>query len=395
MARRRRSAGRGAWIVHRAPGSRGSSRRTPVAVIPLPAEIAPGEGAFRSRPRTVVRVPRDDTEAQNAAQYLVELARTLTRTEARGSARRMARVTGDLLRTAAGHGAEGVCVSRSLPAACGSARPPAPVSFMVPSRCAQLLPRRQGRRAGAGQTIRDAPAYAWRGLMLDSARHFQSPAVREVDDRLDGAAQAQRPALASHGRPGLAHRNPQVSAAHRGRRVARTGHGRRGRKAPRYGGYYTQAEMRDIVKLRGVATHPDRSRRSRCRAMRRRPSPPIRRSARSTAGPAPPVSAKWGVHTYLFNLEPSTFTFLEDVLDGSDGAVSRVRTSMSAATKPSRISGRHSPACRRARARSASRTRRRCRRGSRRKSADFSCATAGVWWVGTKSCGPACRPMRS
>jgi hexosaminidase len=34
----------------------------------------------------------------------------------------------------------------------------------------------------------------------------------------------------------------------------------------------------------------------------------------STDGPPPPVSARWGVHTYLYNVEPQTFAFIENVL---------------------------------------------------------------------------------
>jgi hexosaminidase len=34
----------------------------------------------------------------------------------------------------------------------------------------------------------------------------------------------------------------------------------------------------------------------------------------AAASPAPVVSARWGVHTHLFNLEPRTFSFLENVL---------------------------------------------------------------------------------
>ncbi len=40
----------------------------------------------------------------------------------------------------------------------------------------QLLPAGAGGGDIHAQTIVDAPRYAWRGLMLDSARHFQSPA---------------------------------------------------------------------------------------------------------------------------------------------------------------------------------------------------------------------------
>src|SRR4029077_16061994 len=40
----------------------------------------------------------------------------------------------------------------------------------------QLLPPGADTGRIPVQSIRDAPQYRWRGLMLDSARHFQSPA---------------------------------------------------------------------------------------------------------------------------------------------------------------------------------------------------------------------------
>ena len=46
-------------------------------------------------------------------------------------------------------------------------------------------------------TIHDAPRFRWRGLMLDSARHYQSPEFIRKLHRYDGVAQAQCPALAS------------------------------------------------------------------------------------------------------------------------------------------------------------------------------------------------------
>ena len=36
--------------------------------------------------------------------------------------------------------------------------------------------------------------------------------------------------------------------------------------------------------------------------------------ALGTDAAAPPVSSEWGVHTYLYNVDEHTFTFMEDVL---------------------------------------------------------------------------------
>src|SRR5690242_10509683 len=50
---------------------------SPSPLIPLPAEIAPGQGTFTVARGTVVRVPAGDSEAAGAARYLVEkVART-------------------------------------------------------------------------------------------------------------------------------------------------------------------------------------------------------------------------------------------------------------------------------------------------------------------------------
>ena len=83
--------------------------------------------------------------------------------------------------------------------------------------------------------------------------------------------------------------------------------------APRYGGYYTQPDVRDIVAYAARAARDDRAgdRHAGPRAARR--SPRIRRLG-STDGPPPPVSASWGVTPYLFNPDDATFAFLEDVL---------------------------------------------------------------------------------
>ena len=86
------------------------------------------------------------------------------------------------------------------------------------------------RRAdpGAGDprcaALRMARTDARLGASLPVAR------VHQEVHRLDGAAQAQHAALASHRRPGLAPRDQEVSEAHVGRRLARAG--RPGARAP-------------------------------------------------------------------------------------------------------------------------------------------------------------------
>src|SRR5258706_5814609 len=99
------------------------------------------------------------------------------------------------------------------------------------------------------QVIRDAPAYPWRGLMLDSARHYQSVAfIRSMidtmalhklnvlhwhltDDQGWRLEILKYPRLTSVG----AWRNPAMSVA-----------GQSPSNTP-YGGFYTQAEVRTLV----------------------------------------------------------------------------------------------------------------------------------------------------
>ena len=62
-------------------------------------------------------------------------------------------------------------------------------------------------------SIEDKPRFAWRGLMLDVARHFASAdEVKRFIDLL-GLAQDECLSLASDRRPRLAHRDQEISQA--------------------------------------------------------------------------------------------------------------------------------------------------------------------------------------
>ncbi len=166
--------------------------------------------------------------------------------------------------------------------------------------------------------IEDAPRFPWRGLMLDSARHYQPPAfIRELidwmalhklnvlhwhltDDQGWRLEIRKYPRLTEVG----AWRIPAGAAWPRGPDPA-TG------KTSMYGGFYSQAEVRELVAYaasRYVTIVPEIEMPGHAQAAIA--SYPML----GTGGTAPPVSPDWGVHDYLFNADDATLAFLEDVL---------------------------------------------------------------------------------
>lgn len=165
--------------------------------------------------------------------------------------------------------------------------------------------------------INDAPRFPWRGMMLDVARHYMPPAyIRQfidwmalhklnvlhwhlTDDQGWRLQIRQYPRLTEAG----AWRVPAGAAE---RDIdADTG------KPRLYGGYYTREQIRDIVQYaddRFITIVPEIDM-------------PGHAQAAIAAYPELGVmdnpvgiSSDWGIHTYLYNVEESTFTFLENVL---------------------------------------------------------------------------------
>lgn len=169
-------------------------------------------------------------------------------------------------------------------------------------------------------TISDAPRFAWRGLMLDSARHFQSVAF--IEKLLDAMAlnklntfhwhltddQAWRiqikkyPKLTSVG----AWRVPAGQAPLKDIDPA-TG------KPRLYGGFYTQADVKRVVahaaKL-GITVIPEIE-------MPGHAAAALVAYPQYSAMAEPPkaVPADWGIYHDAYKLDAKTTRFLEDVLD--------------------------------------------------------------------------------
>ncbi len=157
--------------------------------------------------------------------------------------------------------------------------------------------------------IEDYPRFAWRGLMLDSARHFQSPEfVRKfIDDMAIHKLnvlhwhltddQGWRIEIKKY--PKLTELGAWRTEAH----VVGT--------PVRYGGFYTQDQIRDVVKYaaaRYITIVPEIEMPGHAQAAIAA-YPEL-----GVTGKRPPVSPDWGVHTYLYNVDDATFAFLQNVL---------------------------------------------------------------------------------
>ncbi|GAA0463551.1 beta-N-acetylhexosaminidase [Paractinoplanes deccanensis] len=152
------------------------------SVIPAPSEVRPGGTAFRLTDRTVIEAPRG---SRNVAERLAEALRPATGYRLpiveRSSSRKISLRTGhrdgyrltvgrDEIAISAGDNAglfAGVQTLRQL-------LPPA-IDAATPQRARWLV---------AGGEIVDRPRFAYRGAMLDLARHFHTPAEvkRYIDE---------------------------------------------------------------------------------------------------------------------------------------------------------------------------------------------------------------------
>ncbi|MGN6452092.1 MAG: beta-N-acetylhexosaminidase [Steroidobacteraceae bacterium] len=300
-----------------------------VSVIPRPASVRSHPGHFLVRTDTEVYATAD-AQSQRIASYFTELLRTshgialrvrkLPHAEGADSRVPAHAVLFRLDPQAPGTSPESYQVDVSPEAVTVSAREPQGLFYGAVTLW-QLCsaPAAHAEIALDAALIVDTPRFRWRGLMLDSARHFQSPqfVMRYIDwmalhklnvlgwhltDDQGWRLEIRKyPRLTSVG----AWRVEAGEAARRDIDPA-TGHPRL------YGGFYTQEEVRRIVahaRERYVTIVPEIDM-------------PGHASAAIVAYPSlgvtehPPrtVPADWGVFTNLYNAEESTFSFLEDVL---------------------------------------------------------------------------------
>ena len=292
---------------------------SPVAVaqelIPAPAAMQRGDGHFTVTAET--RIVAGDAQSRTAADLFADLAaRThgstpaiIERTRTRNNTIQF-RIDAD----AKGTSPESYTVDAGEKQVVVSARDPRGLFYGAVTLWQLLSLDNPAALRLPAVHIDDTPRFAWRGLMLDSARHFQS--VEEIKQLLDAMALHKLNTFHWHLTDDQGWRieikqYPRLTEIG-GCRIPAGDAGVDAQGKPKqYCGYYTQEQIRDVVAhaaMRQITVVPEID-------------VPGHAQAAVAAYPQLGVTGKqvhvlneWGVNTTLFNVEESTFQFLENVL---------------------------------------------------------------------------------
>lgn len=297
----------------------GSAAAATVNVIPLPAQIESRSGSLVIRTGTRVAIPADPRAAR-VARYFVDL---------------MQKTRGIELQTVSGASA-GIVFRLGPPASKSNPKGSSPEGYTLevsPDRATLTASDPRGllyaavtlwQLSTSGDSVPalrivDSPRFAWRGLLLDSARHYQSPefilqfidwmALHKLnvlhwhltDDQAWRLEIKKYPRLTSVG----AWRVP-AGAAPAADIDPATGRPRL------YGGFYSQDTVRRIVAHaleRNVTIVPEIDMPGHATAAI------VAYPRLASVVPAPAaVPSDWGVYSNLYNVDESTFEFLQNVL---------------------------------------------------------------------------------
>jgi len=287
------------------------------SLVPRPVSDRPASGSFVVSAATPVEASAKDKAAADAAQRFLGLMRESGALPLKtGSGAHAIRFVTD--RKIAGNEAYRLTISPS--GVTISASHPAGLFYGAVSLW-QLLTAAPGDGPVTleARTIDDAPRFAWRGLLLDSARHFQSPAY--IKQFIDWMAALKLNVFHWHltddegWRLEIKHypKLTEIGAwtVPAGQAPAADIDPATG-KPRRQGGFYTQDQVREIVAYaaaRHITIVPEIEMPGHATAAI---------SAYPEFGVVPTgldgASHDWGVLYSLFNVDDKTFTFIETVL---------------------------------------------------------------------------------
>jgi len=292
-----------------------AAAKDPISLIPLPAQLTVADGTFNVDAHTPIVVADHAGSTRRTAQYLAELiARTrgLHLPVQQGAATTAAIV---LRRDpqAPVTNREGYALDVTPQGIRITARDDAGLFYGAVTLWQLLTPDGQhGAVQVPAVQIRDQPRFAWRGLMLDSARHFQS--VAEIEQLLNQMAEHKLNVFHWHltddqGWRIQIKRYPELTRIGAWRTPPDAGHDG---EPQRYGGFYTQDEIRRIVAYaaaRHITVVPEIDMPGHAQAV------VAAYPQFGVTGQRPPVSVDWGVNPYLYNVDDATFRFITNVLD--------------------------------------------------------------------------------
>ena len=286
--------------------------------MPAPVSDTPREGAYALDARTVIAPAEGDAQARASARYLANL---LARSRGLRLAVRQPKAGERAILLARG-GPQGEAYRLEVgPQAITISSMGDAGLFYGAVTAWQLATATPGKGPATipARIIDDMPRFGWRGLMLDSARQFQSVAF--VKGLIDRMALSKLNTLHWHLTDDQGWRleikkYPKLTEVGAWRVPAgaaaaadidpKTG------KPRVVGGYYTQDQVREIVAYaaeRHITIVPEIETPGHAHA-------PIVAYPQLGSAATPPtaISGDWGVFPYLYNVDETTFAFLDDVL---------------------------------------------------------------------------------
>ena len=284
-------------------------------LLPMPAQIEVARGTVTVDDATPIVVSAHDAATRQTAQYLADLlARTRgLHLKVRTGAPRRGAIVLSRQADAPVANAEGYALDVTPDGIRITARDDAGLFYGAVTLWQLLTPDTQH---GAVQVpvmqIRDQPRFVWRGLMLDSARHFQS--VAEIEQLLNQMAEHKLNVFHWHltddqGWRIQIKRYPELTRIGAWRTPPDAGHDG---EPQRYGGFYTQDQIRHVVAYaaaRHITVVPELDMPGHAQAA-------VAAYPRlGVTGRRPVVSVDSGVNPWLYNVDDDTFTFIDHVLD--------------------------------------------------------------------------------
>ncbi|ESQ82519.1 hypothetical protein AEAC466_16775 [Asticcacaulis sp. AC466] len=290
----------------------------PSGLIPLPAEMKMARGHFQVGNQTVVCVT--NPSSQGTADYLKGLVKALRGIDLASGACGTSTITLDLDATAPVEAAEGYSLTVTAKGVVIQSRAEAGLFYGAVTLGQLLSPDDHFGQPVTleGLSIKDYPQYAWRGLMIDSARHFLP--VVDVKTMIDQMAQHKLNSLHLHlsddqGWRVEIKRYPNLTRI--GAWRTPPSNGGPGVPTEPYGGFYTQDDIRDLVAYaaaRHITIVPEIDMPGHAQAAVAS-YPEIGIRDLRNGGDQPTVSTDWGVNPYLFNTDETSLAFIRNVLD--------------------------------------------------------------------------------